>query len=224
MVRASIIAAISRRSMRLSGKARSQLPNSRIISLISSDLTRIDFACGFAPLSWTGSIQLIICIIILVVQLGVSSLAGIAFLFALLPIQLWGMRQMFTLRQKTAFWTDKRVKAISELLNGIKIIKLFSWEEPNMEKVNALRRQELVRLRSLIIIRAAFMAVAISCPTLAAVVAFLTYAGIGNTQDPAIIFTSLSLFNLLRMPLMMLPLSLSASVWLFFSYQTRARA
>lgn len=202
LVRAAIIAAVSRRSMRLSGKSRARLPNSRIISLISSDLSRIDFACGFAPLSWTGAIQLIVCIVILIVQLGVSSLAGVAFLFVLLPFQLWGMQQMFKLRQKTAFWTDKRVKLIQELLSGIKIIKFFAWEEPNIKKIDQLRRQELVRLRGLIVIRAAFQAIAISMPTLAAVVAFLTFAGLGRTQDPAIIFTSLSLFNLLRMPLM----------------------
>lgn len=209
LVRAGIIAAISRRSMRLSGKARSQIPNSRINAMISADLSRIDFACGFAPLSWTGVIQLIVCIIILIVQLGVSSLAGVALLFAFLPLQIYGMRAMFVLRQKTAAWTDKRLKLLQELLNGVKIIKFFSWEEPNIQKIDNLRREELWRLRGLLIIRSGFQALAISMPTLAAVVAFLTFAGIGRNQDPAIIFTSLSLFNLLRMPLMMLPLSLA---------------
>ena len=54
-------------------------------------------------------------------------------------------------------------------------------------------------------------ALALSLPTLAAVVSFLCYIGIGNTLNPARLFTALSLFQLLRQPLMFLPRALSAS-------------
>lgn len=40
----------------------------------------------------------------------------------------------------------------------------------------------------------------------ASVIAFLVYAGTGHAQNPAIIFTSLTLFQLIRMPLMMTPM------------------
>jgi ABC-type multidrug transport system fused ATPase/permease subunit len=41
-------------------------------------------------------------------------------------------------------------------------------------------------------------------PTIAAVIAFVTYSLTGHPLNPAIIFTALTLFNLLRMPLMLL--------------------
>jgi hypothetical protein len=47
-------------------------------------------------------------------------------------------------------------------------------------------------------------AVAMSMPTLAAVLAFVTYSATGHELEPGIIFTSLTLFNLLRIPLMFL--------------------
>lgn len=65
------------------------------------------------------------------------------------------------------------------------------------------------KLRTLLIIRAGTMAFAMSLPVIASVLAFTTYAKVGNTTNPAEIFTSLTLFNLLRMPLMMLPVGLS---------------
>jgi ATP-binding cassette subfamily C (CFTR/MRP) protein 1 len=49
-------------------------------------------------------------------------------------------------------------------------------------------------------------------PAIAAVLAFVVYGVTGNKLNPADIFTSLSLFNLLRSPLMLLPRSLSAIV------------
>ena len=54
-------------------------------------------------------------------------------------------------------------------------------------------------------------ALALSLPTLAAVVSFLCYIGLGHTLNPARLFTALSLFQLLRQPLMFLPRALSAS-------------
>ena len=53
-------------------------------------------------------------------------------------------------------------------------------------------------------VRAANMAVAISTPTMASVVAFIVYAGTGHQLTPAIVFSSLTWFQLLRLPLIML--------------------
>ena len=48
-------------------------------------------------------------------------------------------------------------------------------------------------------------------PVLAATIAFVTYTATAHDFDVAIIFSSLSLFQLLRQPLMFLPRSLSAT-------------
>lgn len=43
-----------------------------------------------------------------------------------------------------------------------------------------------------------------SMPVLASVISFVVYSLSGHPLDPAIIFSSLGLFNLLRLPLMFL--------------------
>jgi ABC-type multidrug transport system fused ATPase/permease subunit len=58
-------------------------------------------------------------------------------------------------------------------------------------------------IRALVIIRAGITSIAISLPVLASVLAFVVY-GLHHALDPATIFTSLTLFNMLRMPLMFL--------------------
>jgi len=155
------------------------------------------------------SVQLGIVIAILVVQIGPSALVGVGFMLAMMPIQLWAMKSMFKIRGKTGKFTDKRAKLTQELLGGMKVIKFFAWETPYLQKLLGIRADELAKLRSLLIIRAATMAFAMSLPVLASVLAFVTYAKTGHAQSPAQIFTALTLFNLLRMPLMMLPVGLS---------------
>ena len=59
-------------------------------------------------------------------------------------------------------------------------------------------------VRSMLLIRAANMAVAMSMPAMASVVAFIVYTATGHQLTPAVVFSSLTWFQLLRLPLMML--------------------
>ncbi|SCV70702.1 BQ2448_3464 [Microbotryum intermedium] len=209
LARSTLIASIYRRSTTLSGKARTVMTNGRLVNHVGTDVSRIDFAAGFFHMSWTAPIQMIIIIVILLVNLGPSSLAGIFLLFLSIPPQGWAMKKMLAARKRAMVWTDKRAKLIQELLGGQRIIKFFSWQQPYLRKLREIREAEMFHVRNLLAIRSATSAVALSMPAIATVVAFLVYSGTGHSQNSAIIFTSLTLFNLLRMPLMMLPVSLA---------------
>jgi ATP-binding cassette subfamily C (CFTR/MRP) protein 1 len=55
LTRGALIAAIYRRSMVLSGKSRTTITNGKIVNHISTDVSRIDFCCGFFHMSWSTS-------------------------------------------------------------------------------------------------------------------------------------------------------------------------
>ena len=65
-------------------------------------------------------------------------------------------------------------------------------------------------LRTRLIWRSINTSVSFSIPTLAAVVSLVTYAGTGHELESATIFSALSFFLLLRTPLQILPIALSA--------------
>ncbi|GAA5874651.1 hypothetical protein JCM8547_003948 [Rhodosporidiobolus lusitaniae] len=211
LARGALIASAYRKAMRMSGKARVQTPNAKLMSHISTSISRIDFASSFFHFSYTCIFQLIEIIVILLVVIGPTSLAGVAIVLLSLPVQTWAMKKLFRGRQVVQKHTDERIKTISELLSGIRIVKTFAWETPLLERVATSRRKELGGLRKLLAIRAAVQAMALSIPVLASVLVFAVYSLTGHTQDPAEIWTSLSLLNLLRQPLMMLPNSLSTA-------------
>ncbi|XP_006459320.1 hypothetical protein AGABI2DRAFT_66472, partial [Agaricus bisporus var. bisporus H97] len=209
LVRGGLITAIYTRSLRLTTRARSSLPNGRIVNFISTDVSRLDFCCGYFHMSWAGPIQMVLCLALLLINLGPSALVGFGFFVLVTPIQLQAMKSFFSSRKKAMFWTDRRAKLLQELLGGIKIIKFFAWENSFLARIMDYRKRELNHIRNLLIIRAANNAVAMSMPALASVLAFVVYSASGHPLDPGIIFASLSLFNLLRLPLMFLPMSLS---------------
>ncbi|KAJ1301602.1 hypothetical protein OPQ81_008850 [Rhizoctonia solani] len=215
LLRTGLIAAIYSRATQLTSRARSTLTNGKLVNHISTDVSRIDFATSFAHMAWTAPIQMIICLIILLVNLGWSALTGFAFFVLMTPIQTMVMKRLFSMRKRSMMWTDKRAKLLQELLGGMRILKFFAWENPYLERVSNFRTNELKYIRSLLLIRSANNAVAFSLPVLASVISFVSYSLSGHALDPAVIFASLTLFQMLRMPLMFFPVALSsiADAW-----------
>ncbi|KAG1825133.1 ABC transporter [Suillus variegatus] len=228
LLRGGLITAIYSRSLQLSARARVNLSNGELVNHISTDVSRIDFCMGYFHMSWTALIQLTICLVLLLINLGPSALAGFALLLVATPVQTYAIKRLFSLRMKSMAWTDKRSKTLQEILSGMRVIKFFSWEVPFLKRISDYRRNEMAYvnmpsiaqvfviyppsryIRTLLIIKSAMNAVAISLPSLASVIAFVTYSLTGHSLTAANIFTSLTLFNLARLPLMFLPLSLSS--------------
>ncbi|KAF8598170.1 ABC transporter [Ceratobasidium sp. AG-I] len=215
LLRTGLITAIYSRATQLTSRSRATLTNGKLVNHISTDVSRIDFATSFAHMAWTAPIQMIVCLIILLLNLGWSALCGFAFFVLMTPVQTIVMKRLFTMRKKSMVWTDKRAKLLQELLGGMRILKFFAWETPYLERIAQFRNNELKYIRSLLLIRSGNNAVAFSLPVLASVLAFVTYSLAGHDLNPAVIFASLTLFQMLRMPLMFLPVALSsiADAW-----------
>ena len=147
---------------------------------------------------WTSSIQLIICLVLLLINLGPSALAGFGLLVIVSPLQTVVLKRLFAWRARSMLWTDKRARLLQELLGGIKVIKFFAWEIPFLQRIYDYRRKEMSFICTILLVRSAMSAISMSMPVLASVLAFVTYSATGHPLNAADIFASLTLFNLLR--------------------------
>jgi ABC-type multidrug transport system fused ATPase/permease subunit len=205
--RATLISALFQRSMELGGKDRSP---GKLLNHASTDCSRIDFAAQWGPMAFTSPFALGLCLGLLIWQIKEAALLGFALLIVFMPFQGMIMKAMFKTRKESMMYTDMRSKLINELLTSIRVVKSFAQEAKFLERLSEIRRKEMIGIRRLLIYRSVNTAVAFSLPALAAVIAFVLYYHLNQNLDPANIFTALTLFQLLRMPLMFLPLSLSA--------------
>ena len=106
-------------------------------------------------------------------------------------------------------WTDRRARRTQEMLSGMRIVKLFSYESNFFKLISTLRKHELKYVFFLAVARAGLMATAISLPLLAGVLAVITYYFKNDKLDPEKVFPAITLFQLLRLPLMFLPFGIS---------------
>lgn len=97
---------------------------------------------------------------------------------------------------------DERLNMSNEILNGIKVIKLYAWELPMLQVIADIRKRELSVLRKAMLLRYITDMINVSSPFMVSLVAFAAYVLAGNPLTPQIAFVSLTLFSYLRPPMM----------------------
>jgi ATP-binding cassette subfamily C (CFTR/MRP) protein 1 len=113
----------------------------------------------------------------------------------MMPVQMKIMSGQFTLRQGSMQWTDKRARLLTEVLGSMRIVKYFTYEAPFLRRIFDIRRNELRGIRRIQFLRSTNLALAFAVPVLAATIAFVVYSAVTSKFDVAVVFSSLSLFN-----------------------------
>lgn len=180
--------------------------NGKIVNLMSVDTYRVDQASGMFHLIWTSPILIIITLILLCINIGYSALSGYALLVIGMPLLTKAIKSLFARRRRINKITDQRVSLTQEILSSVRFVKFFGWEGSFLERLKELRRREIRAIQVLLAIRNAINAVSMALPVFASMLAFITYSLSNHALNPARIFSSLALFNSLRMPLNLLPL------------------
>jgi ABC-type bacteriocin/lantibiotic exporter with double-glycine peptidase domain len=76
--------------------------------------------------------------------LGVAVLVGFgSVLCFILPAALIGLPLVQRIQKRQMKAKDERVKLLSELLNGVKVLKLYAWETSFERIIGTIRQHEL---------------------------------------------------------------------------------
>lgn len=180
--------------------------NGRVVSLMSVDTYRVDQACGLFHMLWTAPIACVLTLVLLVINLSYSALSGFALLVIGLPALTRAIKSLFRRRQTINKVTDQRVSLTQEILGAVRFVKYFGWESSFLKRLGDLRSKEIGMIQKLMSIRNAIMAISISLPIFASMLSFITYTLTDNGLKASTVFSSLALFNGLRVPLNLLPL------------------
>ncbi|KAJ3132928.1 hypothetical protein HK100_004842 [Physocladia obscura] len=199
-LRTMMTSVIYRKSLKLASSARQEFSAGNVVNLISTDTNRVEVFVTDVNYIWT----------IPVVALGWPAVCGIAVLIFSIPLQKHLFSLMMKIRSSTAPISGKRVNLTTEILSGVRVIKFFAWENAFVQKVAAIRNSEIALVLKRSQILAFIMTQAQALPVLCSCITFMIYGSI-HTLEPSAIFSSLSWFNQLRLPLIVFPIVLNAS-------------
>jgi len=190
---------VYKKVLRLSHTAMAKTTTGYIVNLIASDAQKLDFACFFLHYLILGPFQVAIVAYFLYIQIGWPSFVGIGLLLLLAPAQMFMGRLLMRFRRKIMRFTDERVKVMNEVISGMKVIKLYTWEDSFSELVGKIRTNEVKAILKLSYLKAAFMSFFFSSSAFITFFTFMTYVLSGNYLTPQKVFTCMALFNSARL-------------------------
>eukprot|EP00756_Hemistasia_phaeocysticola_P019053 Hpha_TRINITY_DN15635_c2_g3::TRINITY_DN15635_c2_g3_i1::g.101879::m.101879/K05665/ABCC1; ATP-binding cassette, subfamily C (CFTR/MRP), member 1 len=190
--------------------SRGKYTRGEIINIQSNDALKIANTSMSLNALWATPANLIIAIVLLLRTIGTAAFAGMAVLLASIPFNTVVYWALASIRIELLTLTDRRVTLMNEMLAGIRVVKFTCLEEHFKNRVLDVRRQELILLKKQAYWHSMASVVLFIIPILVSVSTFVTYASMGYILTPAIIFTSVALFNNLRAPLSFLPVLIAS--------------
>jgi ABC-type multidrug transport system fused ATPase/permease subunit len=176
------------------------------------DAQRFMDLTSYLHLLWSAPLQIALSLFFLYRLMHLASLAGLGVMILMIPLNGYIAKKIRNFQKRLMKHKDHRIKLMTEILNGIKVLKLYAWERPFGGFVTDVRNEELKVLKSASYFGAASSFSWSVAPFLVSLVTFVTYTVMGNTLTAEKAFVSLSLFNLLRFPLAMLPMLITSLV------------
>ncbi|XP_058021721.1 ATP-binding cassette sub-family C member 3 isoform X2 [Ahaetulla prasina] len=206
-LRTGIVGMVYRKSLVITNSAKRSSTVGEIVNLMSVDAQRFMDLTTFLNMLWSAPLQICLALYFLWQALGPSVFAGVAVMVLLIPLNAVIAMKTRAFQVEQMKYKDARIKLMNEILSGIKVLKLYAWEPSFAEKVLEIRKNELRVLKKSAYLNSISTFAWISAPFLVALTTFAVYVSVDekNVLDAEKAFVSLSLFNLLRFPLNMLP-------------------
>ncbi|NWS94623.1 MRP3 protein, partial [Mionectes macconnelli] len=206
-LRTGITGVIYRKSLAITNSAKRSSTVGEIVNLMSVDAQRFMDLMTFLNMLWSAPLQIFLALYFLWQALGPSVLAGVAVMVLLIPFNSAIAIKTRAFQVEQMRYKDSRIKLMNEILSGIKVLKLYAWEPSFSAKVLEIRKNELRVLKKSAYLNSLSTFAWISAPFLVALTTFAVYVSVDekNILDAEKAFVSLSLFNILKFPLNMLP-------------------
>ncbi|GMR45582.1 hypothetical protein PMAYCL1PPCAC_15777, partial [Pristionchus mayeri] len=213
-IQMALTTAVYRKTLRLSSTARRQKTIGEIINLMAIDVEIFQLVTPQIQQLWSCPYQITFALVYLIFTLGYSASPGVLIMIVFVPINIFSSVFIKRWQINAMKMKDQRVKMVNEVLSGIKVIKLYAWEEPMEKHINEIRERELALIRKSGFVRSVLDTFNNASPFLVAASSFGTFilSSDKHILTSQIAFVSLTLFNQLRSPMVVLAMLINLIV------------
>ncbi|KAG1650730.1 Multidrug resistance-associated protein 1 [Nymphon striatum] len=184
-----------------------------IVNYISTDSFNLLNFFSMGHYVWAIPLKVIVLLLLLYLYLGFSALVGAGSIIIIAPLQYYIVKKMKVLQDESFKVGDERLKKTNELLQGIKLLKLYGWEYSFFKNVQGYREKEVKVLQKDAICKALNTSLTQASSILVALLTFAIFSLIeGRPLTPADAFTGVALFNQLTVPLFIFPIVIPIAI------------
>ncbi|KAL3007481.1 hypothetical protein AAZX31_08G337200 [Glycine max] len=208
-MRALLVTMIYNKALTLSCQSKQGHTSGEIINFMTVDAERVGNFSWYMHDLWMVALQVVLALLILYKNLGLASIAALVatFVVMLANVPLGSLQEKF--QNKLMESKDTRMKATSEILRDMRILKLQGWEMKFLSKITELRKTEQGWLTKYVYTTAMTTFVFWGAPTFISVVTFGACMLIGVPLESGKILSALATFRILQEPIYNLPDTIS---------------
>uniref|UniRef100_N1QTX1 ABC transporter C family member 13 n=1 Tax=Aegilops tauschii TaxID=37682 RepID=N1QTX1_AEGTA len=204
-VRSLLSAAIYKKQQKLSNAAKVNHSSGEIMNYVTVDAYRIgEFPYWFHQ-TWTTSVQLCIALAILYNAVGAATISSLVVIILTVLCNLPLARLQHKFQSKLMEAQDVRLKAMSESLVHMKVLKLYAWEAHFKKVIEGLREVEYKWLQAFQLRRTYNGFLFWSSPALVSAATFVTCYLLKIPLDASNVFTFVATLRLVQDPIRTIP-------------------
>ena len=197
----SLKMALYKKALTARNEDKRNFSTAEIISLVCDHCEKFVNAINDVYLILATPVQICVALYMLQKQMGIGAFVGLVIMLALIPLNKWiGKKLRYFEKRKNEF-REQRVKIINEILNGIKVLKLYAWENSFLKRVMDLRDEEIKLHKKMYLLNSCvdFMYDGMAEYTVR-VGTFIIFIYFGGYLDPSTAFVTAALFSILNTP------------------------
>lgn len=204
-IRSLLTAAVYKKQLRLSNAAKMMHSAGEIMNYVTVDAYRIgEFPFWFHQL-WTTSLQLCFALIILYRAVGLATIASLVVIVLTVLCNTPLAKLQHKFQSKLMVAQDERLKASSEALVNMKVLKLYAWETHFKNAIERLRTIEYKWLSAVQLRRAYNSFLFWSSPVLVSTATFGACYFFGVPLYASNVFTFVATLRLVQDPVRSIP-------------------
>lgn len=204
-VRSFLSAAVYKKQQKLANSAKMKHSSGEIMNYVTVDAYRIgEFPYWFHQ-TWTTSVQLCITLAILYNAVGAAMISSLVVIIITVLCNAPLAKLQHKFQSKLMEAQDVRLKAMSESLVHMKVLKLYAWETHFKKVIEGLREVEYKWLSAFQLRRAYNSFLFWSSPVLVSAATFLTCYLLKIPLDASNVFTFVATLRLVQDPIRQIP-------------------
>lgn len=213
-IRGSLVALLYKKALRLSLASREKKSTGDILNMTSVDVGKIQRFFEDCQIIVGAPIQIVVVLVSLYWLLGSATIGGIITMAIMIPVNSLLSKRVEKLYKIQMKYKDARIKTTTEILNSMKTIKLYAWEEAMLKRLDHIRNGLEIENFKKIGIVSNLIYFAWNCvPLVVTCSTFAIFSLVNKTPlSPQVVFPSLSLFNILNDAIYSLPNTINSVI------------
>ncbi|OMO55730.1 hypothetical protein COLO4_35877 [Corchorus olitorius] len=208
-LRAVLVAMIYNKALALSCHSKQRQTSGEIINVMTVDAERVGGFIWYVHQPWLIVLQVALALLILYKNLGLAAIAAFVLTLVVMLANIPLKRMLEKFQGKLMELKDKRMKATSEILRNMRILKLQGWEMRFLSKIMGLRNAEEGWLRRFVSTNAVASFIFLVAPSFVSLATFGACILLGVPLESGKILSALATFRVLQEPIYTLPATIS---------------